>query len=98
MKLSQELSQLLIRARDENELAVLLEGVLTPQELEEVVERCRLLTRLLAGQKQREIAKDLGVSLGKISRGSRLLQYGSPHFREALRRITRELEDDTDER
>ncbi len=68
-------------------MEIFLEGLLTPSELEEVICRWRLMQRLRAGQTQRQIARELGVSLGKISRGSRLLKYGSPQFRELLRKI-----------
>ena len=83
----EQLSLLLSRACNEGELAVLLEGLLTPQEAEEVVLRWQLLVRLLEGETQRDIARDLGVSLGKIARGSRLLQFGPTEFRELAERL-----------
>jgi len=81
------LSGLLQKARDRNELETLLRGVLTPQEIDEIVLRWELLVRLLNGETQRQISQKLGVSLGKIARGSRLLKYGTPDFRELVERI-----------
>jgi len=85
--LRRELAPLLWSARDEEELTTLLEGLLTPQEIEEVELRWRLMIRLLHGRTQRDIGKELGISLGKIARGSRLLKYGPPEFRELLERF-----------
>lgn len=87
------LTRLFEAARGPDDIRILLEGLLTPQELDEIDHRWRLLCRLEAGWTQRDIAKDLGVSLGKIARGSRLLKYGSPEFRGLVERIRAELRD-----
>lgn len=87
------LTEILWAARDEEELKTLLEGLLTPQELDEIRHRWQLLCRLDQGRTQRDIAKELGVSLGTIARGSRLLKYGSPEFRELVKRIRAERGD-----
>jgi TrpR family transcriptional regulator, trp operon repressor len=85
-----ELSGLILQARDQQELEVLLQGLLTPQELDVVVQRWRLMVLLLKGSTQREISHELGISLGKIARGSRLLQYGPPKFRKLAARLLEE--------
>jgi len=82
-----ELISLIGSADGLDDLGILLEGLLTPREIREIVFRWRLISRLLEGVPQRDIASELGVSLGKISRGSRLLQYGPPEFRELIERI-----------
>ncbi len=87
--LRKELTNIIAAVRDSDELAVLLDGLLTPQEIREVVFRWRLMNRLLDGVPQREIAQELGVSLGKISRGSRLLQFGPSEFRDLVERLRR---------
>lgn len=87
MDIANRLSKIFTQPRGEAEMAVFLEGMLTPQELEEVIVRWELLKRLLQGETQREIAHELGISLGKISRGSRLLKYGPPDFKELVERI-----------
>jgi TrpR family trp operon transcriptional repressor len=83
----EKLSGLILETRDRAELETLIEGLLTPQEIEEVVLRWELMARLLAGQTQRQISQDLGISLGKIARGSRLLKYGSRDFPRLMRRL-----------
>lgn len=90
-QLADQLAQILGAARNEAELRTLIDGLLAPQELEEVVLRWELIQALLSGQTQREISERLGVSLGKIARGSRLIKYGPPEFRELVERVQTEL-------
>ena len=85
-KKSQELRAILNTATSADELDSLLDGLLTPQEIEECIQRWRLLQKLLQEIPQREIAKELGISLGTIARGSRLIQYGPPLFRTLVKR------------
>ena len=66
------------------EAQMLLEDILTPQELESVVERWQLVQGLASGEAQRDLAQRLGISISKITRGSRALQYGSGGFRHFL--------------
>lgn len=82
-----ELSDILSRTRNRGELAVVLQGLLTPSELEGIHLRWRLLQCLEAGYTQRDIGQRLGISLGKIARGSRLLKYGEDDFCRVVRRI-----------
>ena len=89
-QLRQELARLFGRVKDPHELEVLIDGLFTPPELEDFIFRWRLMTRLLAGQTQREISKELGVSLGKIARGSRLIKYGPSEFRDLVERFERQ--------
>jgi len=89
----EKLSQIISQARDRGELNVLLEGLLTPHELDEAMTRWQLLVMLEKGVTQRDIAKSLSVSLGKIARGSRLLKYGPPEFESLFLRIGEELGD-----
>ena len=91
-EMARELSTVLAKAREYSELQILLEGLLTPQELQEIGVRWQLMQELLNGRTQRDIAATLGISLGKIARGSRLLQYGSPEFRQLAERINKDLE------
>ena len=85
-----ELSALILQTRNRQELEVLLQGLLTPQELDEVIQRWRLMALLLKGTTQRDISQELGISLGKIARGSRLLKYGPPSFRALATRLLAE--------
>jgi TrpR family trp operon transcriptional repressor len=84
-----ELSHIFLSASDRHELEVLLQGLLTPRELEEIIRRWHLMSMLESGKPQRDIAHELGISLGKIARGSRLLKYGPPEFKELSSRIRR---------
>ncbi|MDT8391364.1 MAG: Trp family transcriptional regulator [Lentisphaeria bacterium] len=89
----EKLSQIISRVDDDAELNILLEGLLTPHELEEAMTRWQLLVMLETGVTQRDIAKHLGISLGKIARGSRLLKYGPTEFERLFRKIAGELGD-----
>jgi Trp operon repressor len=53
-----------------------LEDILSPQEIETIDERIKIMHALTAGKTQREIAEDLELSITTVSRGSRILQYG----------------------
>jgi len=89
-----KLSSILSACKSHEEQMTLLEGLLTPRELEEIAERWDLMIRLQRGETQRSISEALGVSLGKIARGSRLLQYGPPDLKKLLARLEREVECD----
>ncbi len=53
-----------------------LEDTMTPQEIEALDERIKVMHALVAGKTQREIAEELELSITTVSRGSRILQYG----------------------
>lgn len=53
-----------------------LEDILSPQEIETIDERIKVMHALVAGKTQREIAEELDISITTVSRGSRILQYG----------------------
>ena len=89
----EKLSHIISRVKDDKELTILLNGLLTPHELEEAMTRWQLMVMLESGVTQRDIAKKLGVSLGKIARGSRLLKYGPAEFETLFRNIATELGD-----
>ena len=59
---------------------MLLKDLLTPQEIDSIAERWELIQMLAEGTPQREVAEKLGISISKITRGSRMLQYGSGGF------------------
>lgn len=76
-----ELYALFRSIENEREARILLEDILTPQELDSVATRWQEIQLLASGLPQREIARKLGISMSKITRGSRMLQYGSGGFR-----------------
>ncbi|MDB4979041.1 MAG: hypothetical protein JWM56_1227 [Candidatus Peribacteria bacterium] len=75
-----ELYDLFASIKTSKEAEMLLADILTPQELESVAERWKLIRELDKGTPQRDIAEKLNVSISKITRGSRMLQYGSGGF------------------
>jgi TrpR family trp operon transcriptional repressor len=58
--------------------------LLTPSEMDEIAKRWALVKEIASGRPQREIAKDLGLSLCKITRGSRELKKESSAFKSML--------------
>jgi TrpR family trp operon transcriptional repressor len=53
-------------------------------EADEIAKRWALVKQIASGRPQREIAKDLGLSLCKITRGSRELKKESSAFKRML--------------
>jgi TrpR family transcriptional regulator, trp operon repressor len=82
-----DLYRLFASIEDEEEAALLLQDILTPQELASIAERWQLVRALDAGLPQRDIAKKLKISISKITRGSHMLQYGKGGFRVFLERL-----------
>lgn len=62
--------------RHSDDLDWFLEDIMTPQEIETIDERIKVMHALVAGKTQREIAEELELSITTVSRGSRILQYG----------------------
>lgn len=71
-----ELYQLILSMKKEPDLKNLLEDILTPQELLSIAERFQIIKALHAGKTQRRIAAELKTSIGKVTRGSRIIQFG----------------------
>jgi TrpR family trp operon transcriptional repressor len=79
-----ELSGILAKADDKALIKDFLRGILTPAETADIAARWALVKDLDAGLPQREIAKNLGISLCKITRGSRELKKPDSAFRRML--------------
>ncbi len=75
-----DLYQLFGSVETDKEAQKLLADILTPQELDSLAERWQLIQLLMQGVPQRDIAAKLNVSISKITRGSRALQYGQGGF------------------
>ena len=69
-----EIAETLARIDDPLLIERLLESLLTPRESSDLAGRWELVKRLEQGQSQRQIGADLGMSLCKITRGSRELK------------------------
>jgi TrpR family trp operon transcriptional repressor len=63
-----------------------LYSLLTPSEADEMAKRWALVKRIAEGIPQRDIAKELGLSLCKITRGSRELKKEDSSFKRMLER------------
>lgn len=61
--------------KHKDDLDGFLEDMMTPQEIEALDERIKVMHALVAGKTQREIAEELELSITTVSRGSRILQY-----------------------
>ena len=61
-----------------------LYSLFTSSEADEIAKRWALVKQIADGRPQREIAKDLGLSLCKITRGSRELKKEASAFKRML--------------
>jgi TrpR family trp operon transcriptional repressor len=77
-KYKDELVDLLSGIAVNSTMSDTLSNLLTPQELEEMTLRLQIFKGLLNNKSQRQLAKELNVSLATVSRGSRELKYGRP--------------------
>jgi TrpR family trp operon transcriptional repressor len=75
-----ELSVVFARTGDEHQIAAYFRALFTPKELAALATRWALVKALREKAPQREIAKNLGVSLCKITRGSRELKKEDSAF------------------
>jgi TrpR family trp operon transcriptional repressor len=82
----QALLEILLQAKDAPSLNQLLDLLLTAEERSDLTTRF-LITKalLLKTQTQREIAKELNVSIAKITRGSNELKRMDPGFLATLK-------------
>jgi TrpR family trp operon transcriptional repressor len=83
-----ELSRTLAAIQEPEFIGDFLRCLLTPAETADIAARWALVKALDEGHPQREIAKSLGISLCKITRGSRELKKPNSAFRRVLERIT----------
>jgi TrpR family trp operon transcriptional repressor len=84
MKGVDEVAQVLARIEDPRLILDFLKCILTPYELQEVSGRWELVKLLDQGVSQRRIAEQLGMSLCKITRGSRELKKNGSAFKRVL--------------
>jgi TrpR family trp operon transcriptional repressor len=76
-----ELARALSRTRDSALIEDFLRCLLTPAEAADIAARWALVKALKEKTPQREIAKNLGLSLCKITRGSRELKKPNSAFK-----------------
>lgn len=69
-----KISDILLNIKSQNDIYNFLTEILTDSEVETLSKRWRILSMLNDGKTQREISKELQVSLCKVTRGSRILK------------------------
>ena len=79
-----ELAQSLAKTRDPRLIGDFLRCLLTPAETADIAGRWALVKALQQKTPQREIARKLGVSLCKITRGSRELKKADSAFQKMV--------------
>ena len=79
-----EMCEALSRTDDPDFIEEFLRSLLTPGEKDEIASRWALVRMMEGGVTQREIAQRLGLSLCKITRGSRELKAKDSAFRKMI--------------
>ena len=69
-----EISKIISNIDSEKQVCNFLLEILTESEVETLSKRWRIVKLLMQGKTQREIAKELNVSLCNVTRGSRILK------------------------
>lgn len=67
----------LLRHDSKQKLKNFLEGILTPQEIDEISMRLQIVRMLKDGIPQHEIAERLKIGIATVTRGSKELQRGN---------------------
>jgi len=73
------------RISDVEEMKAFIEEILTPKEIQDLALRWKLLQELDKGKTQRSIASQYGISLCKITRGSKILKKNQSITKKYLR-------------
>ncbi len=74
MTIDQELLNIISSIKDLDELSRFFNDIFTPAELDDISLRWKLLKDLHNGMTQRKISEKYGISLCKITRGSKVLK------------------------
>ncbi|MCX6557855.1 MAG: Trp family transcriptional regulator [Candidatus Aminicenantes bacterium] len=80
-KAMEEMARALAATSDPRAILRFLNSLLTPNEIREISSRWELVKLLDRGDSQRQIARQLGLSLCKITRGSRELKKKDSPFK-----------------
>lgn len=83
----EELIEIFAKTADKKQMRKLFEEILTKSELKDVEKRWYLLKELYKGVPQRKIAKDMEISLCKITRGSRVLKQDDSELKKHLQEM-----------
>jgi len=74
-----------LAARDQKTLSLFLDDLLSPEELAVLPVRWQIIKRLWQKQPQHEIAKDLGIGVATVTRGSKMLKNKNGGFYRILK-------------
>lgn len=85
--LNELLDVMQVAAKDKKVLSQFLEALLTPTELDELPKRLQIIKRLEAGKTHRNIASELEVGVGTISRGARELRNPNSGFHKIINKL-----------
>lgn len=77
MRSSKRLVEAFCRIDEPSVMKKFFSEIFTPAEIDDFVLRWRLMRMLLDGVPQRKIASGLGISLCKVTRGSKVLRTGN---------------------
>jgi len=80
----EDLIKIFASTTDVKDMQKLLEEMLTPNELKDLLLRWNLMKDLYRGLPQREIAASYGISLCKITRGSKILKQKDSYCKKLL--------------
>ena len=80
----EDLISIFAKTTDPEEMKKLFEEMLTPSERKDLVLRWNLMKDLYRGLPQREIAASYGISLCKITRGSKILKKKDSYCKRLL--------------
>ncbi|MBI9095409.1 MAG: transcriptional regulator [Sphaerochaeta sp.] len=80
----EDLIKIFAKTADETQMHKLFEEVFTPSEQKDFALRWNLMKDLYRGIPQREIAANHGISLCKITRGSKILKQKDSYCRRIL--------------
>ena len=86
-----EIIEIFSRTTDRREMRKLFEDVFTDAERTDIAKRWYIFKELYKGTPQRRIAKDMEVSLCKITRGSKTLKNDDS----VIRKVLSEMYDET---
>lgn len=80
-----ELVKIFTQTKDQKAMQKLFEELFTQREKYDFALRWRLMKELHQGKTQRDIASELGISLCKITRGSKILKQDDSQFGKILK-------------
>lgn len=75
-RLFNQLRDVLISIQDRDRMEDFLQGILTPQELDDIPMRLEIISSLKKGLPQHMLAKKLGVGIATVTRGSKEIKKG----------------------